>query len=678
MTAGLVIANRYEVLSRLGEGGMGTVYRALDRVLARPVAIKTLRQPMVGDRQRQRFMTEARSAAALNHPNIVTIHDFGNDDTQPFIVMELVEGPTLAALIEEGRALTILQKLDYVRDVGKGLEHAHQHRVLHLDIKPSNVIVDSRQVAKILDFGIARMSDEATFTSMHGTPCYMAPEQVYGQPDQRSDIFAMGALLYELVSGTRAFPSSPGGGLLDRVLNADYEPLTESVVTHIPGIELVIDRTLAKNPGDRYQTVGEFNAAVEALRSRVADTTIEAGHVGSPHFPQPSAVGEFRRRMLAARSPNELRRLKYEVEQFLSNREQDIDARVLRDDIERALLADGSLSVRLDASGGPGSDLPPGKTAAGRLRYARYILTAFTVVFFVGTFSVVRYVTRPATVAEAPAPALPIELPPPAPPPPEPVDPNRAIVDQHLAEARVKLDAKDFAHALKDHLLPVLELEPENTTALAMRKEVEDAFLGSVTTIKPPPPVGTPERPLVSVGEIRLRVGGIPRRNDESQAEYTARVNRVQTEFADGKATLEKGDYVTAVSHFRNVQREQPGYQGVEVLISDTQARQQKAVDDAVKNGQTYESLNRKRDARLFYRQALTIDPSATTARERENTLKAQMTAEADKLAAQASAAAKLGQAPKAIGLYQQIVDMMLPGDEAKDDAERQLQTLKQ
>ncbi len=381
MSAGMVIANRYEVLSRLGEGGAGTVYRARDRVLGRLVAIKTLRQPMVGRRQRQRFMSEARSAAALNHPNIVTIHDFGNDDTQPFIVMELVEGPTLAAVIEEGQALTILQKLDYVRDVGSGLEHAHQHRVLHLDIKPSNVIVDSRQVAKILDFGIARISDESTFTSVHGTPCYMAPEQVYGKPDHRSDIFAMGALLYELVSGTRAFPSSPDGGLLERVLNADYQPLPESVVAQIPGIELVVDRTLAKDPGDRYQTIGELKAAIEAMRSRLVDTSIEAagqaatnvtgsltalgGRRDSVPFPQPSAVGEFRTRMLAARSPSELRRLKYEVEHFLSSREHDVDARLLRDDIDRALSADGSVGVALGAVVGGGSVFPPGKTVIG-------------------------------------------------------------------------------------------------------------------------------------------------------------------------------------------------------------------------------------------------------------------------------------------------------------------------
>jgi predicted component of type VI protein secretion system len=285
----------------------------------------------------------------------------------------------------------------------------------------------------------------------------------------------------------------------------------------------------------------------------------------------------------------------------------------------------------------------------------------------VGTFAVVRYVTRPPNEPPPIVQAEPQPEPPP-PPPPEPVDPNRAIVDQHLAEARVKLDAKNFAGALNDNLLPALELEPENQTGLEMRKEAEAALaaLAKPAVPKPAPPAAAPETP------------GIPRRSDESQAEYAARVIRVQTEFADGKASLEKGEYVTAGNHFRNVQREQPGYQGVDAIITDTQARQRKAVEDAVKNGQTYESLNRKRDARLFYRQALTFDPSATVPRERENILKAQMTAEADKLATQASAAAKLGQVQKAIGLYQQIVDMMLPGDEAKDNAERQLRELKQ
>jgi hypothetical protein len=288
----------------------------------------------------------------------------------------------------------------------------------------------------------------------------------------------------------------------------------------------------------------------------------------------------------------------------------------------------------------------------------------------VGTFAVVRYVTGPTTVAEAPPPTPAIEPTPPPPPPPEPVDPNRAIVDQHLADARVQLDAKDFAGALNQHLLPALELEPENAAGLEMRKEAEAALAAAAAAaakpiVKPPPPPAAPETP------------GIPRRNDESLAEYTARVNRVQVEFADGKASLEKGEYNTALNHFRAVQRDQAGYQSVEAIIADAQARQRKAVEDAVKNGQTYEGLRRPRDARLFYRQALTIDPTSTVARDRENTLKAQMTAEAEKLATQASAAAKLRQAPRAIQLYQQIVDMMLPGDEAKDNAERELQELK-
>ena len=286
----------------------------------------------------------------------------------------------------------------------------------------------------------------------------------------------------------------------------------------------------------------------------------------------------------------------------------------------------------------------------------------------VGTLGVVRYVTRSPTVAEVIAPPVVVEPPPPPPPPPE--DPNKAIIEQRLAEARVKIDARDYAGALTDDLSPVLELEPDNATALAMKKEADDAIAAAAAAAKSlavkPTPAADPDTP------------GIPRRPDESQAEYAARVRRVQIELADGRASLEKSDYVTALGHFRNAQRDQPGYEGVEGLITDAQARQRKAVEDAVKNGQSYEGLKRPRDARLFYRQALTIDPSSGIARERENTLKAQMTAEANKLATQASAAAKLGQVSQAIQLYQQIVDMMLPGDEAKDNAERQLRELKQ
>ena len=285
----------------------------------------------------------------------------------------------------------------------------------------------------------------------------------------------------------------------------------------------------------------------------------------------------------------------------------------------------------------------------------------------VGTLGVVRYVTRAPAVAEVVAPPVSVEPTPPPPPPPE--DPNKAIIEQHLAEARVKIDARDFAGALADDLSPVIELEPDNATALAMKKEADDAIAAAAAAarslaVKPTPAAD-------------LETPGIPRRPDESQAEYAARVRRVQIELADGRASLEKSDYVTAIGHFRNVERDQPGYQGVEGLIADTQARLRKALEDALKNAQSYEDLKRPRDARLFYRQALSIDPGYGIARIRETTLKAQMTAEANELANQASAAAKLGQVPRAIQLYQQIVDMMLPGDEAKDDAERELQELK-
>jgi serine/threonine-protein kinase len=386
----VVIAKRYEILSRVGEGGMGTVYRALDRVLARDVAIKMLREPLGGLRERKRFMREARSAAALSHPNIVTIHDFGHDQKQPFIVMELIDGSTLAALIETHQSIDVVRKLDLIREVGDGLEHAHQRRVVHLDIKPSNVIVDSRGVPKILDFGIARAWGDSNVTSIRGTPSYMAPEQFAGAADHRSDIFAMGALLYELLSGARAFPGSLDDGLLAHILDARYEPLPRTVLAQVPGIETVLNRTLAKDPAGRYHTIAELNAAVDDLRRAATRAPVEPAGVtdaadqarradsGLESWGSPSvsalAVGDMRARMISARSPNELRRLKYEVDQYLSGHEHDVDARLLRDDIEGALLA-GAQTVALVGSAAPrGSGRSSHDSWTGTLRYSRYLV----------------------------------------------------------------------------------------------------------------------------------------------------------------------------------------------------------------------------------------------------------------------------------------------------------------
>jgi tetratricopeptide (TPR) repeat protein len=289
----------------------------------------------------------------------------------------------------------------------------------------------------------------------------------------------------------------------------------------------------------------------------------------------------------------------------------------------------------------------------------------------VGTFGVVRYVTRPMTVAEVPVPQ---EAPPPPPPTEPPVDPNKELIDQHLLAARAQIDARDYEGAVNEHLRPVLELEPENAAALAMKQDADEAIAvaaaaaaAAKSPAKPPPPPT----------EVDPETPGIPRRPDESRVEYDARVKRVQIEFANGKASLEKNEFVAALNHFRSVERDQPRYQGVDALITETTAKQRKVVEDDIKNGQTYEDSGRKRDARLFYRHALDADPSATVARNKETVLKAQMTEEANRIATRASTAAKLKQIAQAIELYQQIYDQMLPGDEARDNAAEKLKELK-
>jgi serine/threonine-protein kinase len=195
---------RYEIQRRLGRGGMGTVYVAHDPVLGRMVAIKVFAGELDMPDARERFSREARAAAALSHPNIVTVYDFGELDAQPFIVMEYVAGETLAALIRRKVPVSTADKLRWMEELSAGAGYAHQMQVVHRDIKPANLMIDRTGRLKILDFGIARMLGIASNTSvMIGTPGYMAPEQITGDPvDHRADQFSIGVVFYELLAYT--------------------------------------------------------------------------------------------------------------------------------------------------------------------------------------------------------------------------------------------------------------------------------------------------------------------------------------------------------------------------------------------------------------------------------------------------------------------------------------------
>ena len=221
---------KYQILGQIGEGAMGVVYRALDPVLNRPVAIKVMSDALARDTDlRGRFLREAQSAGSLQHPNVVTIYDFGEVDGHPFIAMEFVEGADLDEILRNRGQLSPVEKLDILIDVLNGLAYAHKRGIVHRDVKPANIRIDGEGRARIMDFGIAHLSSSnMTRTGMTvGTPAYMSPEQITGGAiGAPSDIFAVGAVMYELFAGVQAFGGDTLQTVMYRIVSAPAPELT--------------------------------------------------------------------------------------------------------------------------------------------------------------------------------------------------------------------------------------------------------------------------------------------------------------------------------------------------------------------------------------------------------------------------------------------------------------------
>ncbi len=268
---------KYRVNRLIGEGGMGRVYEASDPIINRRVAIKTISQQVLQNPEtRARFIREAQAAGQLSHPNLITIHDIGEDGDLPFIVMEYLEGEELTGFISKGR-LALDVKLRLMIDMCQGLAYAHEKGLIHRDIKPANIFVTMQQQVKILDFGLARgLESELTQTgNVVGTPSYMAPEQVRGEPiDQRADIFSAGVVLYELLSGRKPFKADSVAALIFQVLEHQPEPV-DRLDPNLPGeLATVVQRALAKNPAERYQRVDEMLADLKRIKNHAESTVL--------------------------------------------------------------------------------------------------------------------------------------------------------------------------------------------------------------------------------------------------------------------------------------------------------------------------------------------------------------------------------------------------------------------
>jgi eukaryotic-like serine/threonine-protein kinase len=295
----------YEILAPLGAGGMGEVYRARDSRLGREVALKVLPESFSSDVDRlRRFEQEARAVAALNHPNILAIHDIGEEGGSPFIVSELLEGNSLRAELERG-PLSARKTSDYAAQIAQGLAAAHDKSIVHRDLKPENIFLTREGRVKILDFGLAKLapnargakgpSDGLTLTSspteagmVMGTAGYMAPEQVRGAAvDSRTDIFAFGAVLYEMISGQRAFRRDTSAETMTAILKDDPPELTDMNHPVSPGLERIVRRCLEKQPEQRFQSAKDLAFALEALSgstSRTAANVAIAGSAGKPRW----------------------------------------------------------------------------------------------------------------------------------------------------------------------------------------------------------------------------------------------------------------------------------------------------------------------------------------------------------------------------------------------------------
>ena len=272
----------YEILGALGAGGMGEVYRAKDARLGRTVAIKVLPSSFAADHERlQRFAQEARSAAALNHPNILSIFDIGDGQSgSPYVVSELLEGETLRDRLRNG-ALPTRKAIEYALQTARGLAAAHEKGIVHRDLKPENLFITEDNRVKILDFGLAKLTapesnghgaDAPTVQAVTepglimGTVGYMAPEQVRGKPaDQRSDIFAFGAILYEMVSGKRAFHGETAADTMSAILKEDVPELSETARSVPPGLDRIVRHCLEKSPTQRFQSTGDLAFDLESL-----------------------------------------------------------------------------------------------------------------------------------------------------------------------------------------------------------------------------------------------------------------------------------------------------------------------------------------------------------------------------------------------------------------------------
>jgi serine/threonine-protein kinase len=411
---------KYIVTGRIGRGGMGMVYRGYDEVLEREVAIKTLiAEATLDEESRRRFEIEAKAAARLQHPNIVTVYELGEDRGVPFIAMELLAGTDLEALMRSGETVLLQEKLDVMIQVCRGLAYAHEHRVIHRDIKPSNIRLLEDGTAKIMDFGIAKLAGTGVTKTgmMVGTVHYMSPEQIRGTAlDGRSDVFSVGVILFELLSGCRPFGEGTATEVLYRIVHDAPAPLEGDLGACGPEVRDVLARALAKDREARQpgaaRLADELSRALAAhLRARdaVAPDALETVNVSRRLLKEGRVEESLQRlREVAEKNPESLeaRRALRVASREMTRRQRPAEA--VADDFPE-------LDVTYQAQGPPTRRGPetrvqptvllPSGGAAARSGGRDLLRVAAVVLGLAMVTGVVLLARRPPSGAPAPAPA---------------------------------------------------------------------------------------------------------------------------------------------------------------------------------------------------------------------------------------------------------------------------------
>jgi serine/threonine protein kinase/Tol biopolymer transport system component len=289
--------NQYKIVSKIGEGGMGVVYKAEDTKLDRTVALKFLPSHLTpSESEKARFLQEAKAAAALNHPNVCTIYEIEDKGEQPFIAMEFVNGKNLHSMVGSVpvKPLSVGDALKYSIQIGDALKEAHGQGIVHRDIKSENIMLNTKGQIKVMDFGLAKLKDSAKLTkssSTVGTLAYMAPEQIQGTAvDARSDIFSFGVVLFEMLTGHMPFKGDYESAVMYSILNEEPEPLQTYLPEAAEGLVYIIDRLLEKDPEDRYQSMADVVSALRRLQKKTS--RVSRPSVATMAAVQPSSTSE--------------------------------------------------------------------------------------------------------------------------------------------------------------------------------------------------------------------------------------------------------------------------------------------------------------------------------------------------------------------------------------------------